>query len=565
MKVTLIQPPIQDFYFTPMRSFPLGLCSLASCLKRKGHAVVIFDCIQGGTRGPAVSDDTAFDYLKPFYPKKNLSPFGLFKEFRHYGLSFAKIRDELAKLDAKVFGISSLCSAYADESLRVAHIVKEVHPKSLVVMGGAHAHEYAEYILTHCLAVDFIVLGEGEETFCELVSSLHAPQKVKGIAYRKNSIAIKTEKRSFVQPLRSVPWAQRDLLDLDSYTIKKQRYTPIQTARGCPLCCTFCSIPHFMGKKFRMRDAHDVCSEIIHCYDRLKIRIFDIEDDNFTCDKKRAVQLLSLLIERLETRSIELTAMNGLYYKGLDKNIIALLHIIGMRRINLSLVSSSDATAQKMKRNVEFEIFKEVIQWARECDMHITVYFIVGLPGERIDDMLRTLLYLSTLPVLIGPSIYYHVPGSPLFAQLEKKGVVLRKDYRFFRSSALFYENEMFNRCDIATVFRLTRIINFIKALLLKTDNSSDIHMPTFINKEVKRLTDNQVFINKESVISNRFLSQEEIGIVLLKKFIDEHDIYSLKKGQREKGRAVYAFAREKVSLPVVKKFFALFAEMFSL
>ncbi len=575
MNVVLIQPPVQDFYFTPIRSFPLGLCYLTSSLKEKGHKVTILDCIQGGRNSHKIEDDV-FNYMRPFYPKDHLSPFGLFKKFSHFGLPFNVIEKKIAELDGEVFGISSLFAAYADEALRVARIVKDVHPEARVIMGGSFAHEYGEYILTNYSCVDFVIFGEGEETFCELIDSLDRPQIVSGIAYKKGRDIIKTTKRPLIEKLSSLPWPARDILDLDLFTIGGRRYTQILTSRGCPMDCTFCTIPRFMGRRFRFRDVDDVCDEIIYCYDKLNIRIFDIEDDNFTCDPDHAKELLWELIERLEEKEIEITAMNGLYYEGLDDELINLLFRCGMRRINVSLVSSSGRTKEQVKRNTKLRKFEEVVRNACKLGMHCTMYFIIGLPNEGVEDMIKTLGYVAGLPALIGPSVYYHVPGSQLFSHLEGQARASRDNYRFFRSTAFFYECDMFTRKDLVSLFRLTRIINFIKKLLETEESLGNIDLSVLIEKWTWGLDKKIDFIDKECIRTKAPLSQEEAGVLLLEKFLDEHRIFSLIKQApstssplgtslriKEDGMIKYKFVEEDASPRVIDSFFNYFSKTY--
>ena len=549
MNIVLIQGPIRDFYFTPIRSFPLGLCYLAASLEKHGHQVKIIDCLCGGAVRH-ICCDKDFDYLKAYYKKSHLSPFGLFKDFYHYGWSFERIREELTKNKADVFGISCLFSAYADESLTVAKVVKGIHPESLVVLGGSHSQEFAESILRKEKAVDFIVLGEGEEVLPDLLGHLDEPENVKGIVYRKGSEIIKNDSKSFINDLDRLPWPARRLLDLDKFVINKKRYTPILTSRGCSMKCAFCSIPRFMGSNFRMRSIEDVCGEMKDCYEKHDIRIFDIEDDNLTLNRARALQLLERIQEEFKGKEIELTAMNGLYYQGLDRAIVQSLKKAGMKRINLSLVTTSRDTAGGLNRYLDLEQFKNTVEWSREAGFHITVYLILGLPGEEIEEMIKTLKFLAGLPVLIGPSMYYHVPGSDLFSRLENEEKVRKDNYRFFRSTAVFYEDDNFTRIDLMTLFRLTRMINFIKEMI--TDNS-DQTLSLCIKEKINDLFGKGVYTEDDMLVAPQAVTEKDLGVFLLDKFYAEKKIYSFQKKPIEKGRS-YQFIEENVSQRVMQE-----------
>lgn len=556
-KIVLIQPPVRDFYFTPTRSFPLGLCSIAAVLIKKGHSVSILDCVQGGSKSDEVTDDRDFDYLREYYVKNNISPFGLFKYYKHYGLSFSAIEKLIVEMKADVFGISSLFSAYADEALKVAKIIKNIYPNSYVVLGGYHAHEYSEYILNKNRSVDYIVLGEGEETFEELVSHLDCAEDVPGIAYRKEGKVVYSRTRPPQKDLSLFPVPDRSLLELSLYTIGSKRYSPIQTSRGCPRKCSFCSISHFIGNSMRLRDIQDVCNEIKYCFDELNIKIFDIEDDNFTCNMQHASSLLKTLIKCLEYRQIELTALNGFYYENLNEELIMLLHKVGMQRICLSLVTTSNITGDRIERNINFDKFEKIVKYSLQEGMRVLVSFILGIPGETKEEMLETLAYLAQFPVLTGPSIYYHVPGSKMFSVIEEKDSKIHEKYKFFRSTALFYEDENFNRCDIITVLRLTRIVNYIKASVDKNSIKGDFI--AWLHQKRSDIIQERVRIKNDFIDSKGSLSLEDIGVLLLYKFFKEKRICSVKKISNKTKNTQYSFEEEVSSSNVITKFFDVF------
>ncbi|MBN1492547.1 MAG: B12-binding domain-containing radical SAM protein [Candidatus Omnitrophica bacterium] len=542
MKIALIQPPIEDFYFTPIRSFPLGLSYIAASLQHAGHDVEIMDFLSVRSK-PKRVNDTRFDHLKEYYRPDHLSPFGMFKHLMHYGVSFSEIKQRIARSDAAVFGIASLFSAYADSAIKIAGIIKKMHPQSTVILGGGHAHDYARDLLHNVPSIDLIIRGEGETTFALVLAHLNDPSKVPGIAYRIGNDIVCND-IVYEQNLDALPWPARNLLDLELYAIKNKRYTQILTTRGCPMQCSFCSMPQFMGASLRHRSIDTICNEIIYCYDERDIRIFDIEDDNFTFNKDWAKELLRSLIKRLGDRTIEITAMNGLYYPSLDEELLGLLNKAGMRRLNLSIVTQSKASSDGMQRTLDVKHCRSIIEAARALDMHVTVYFIIGLPGETIDEMLGSLALLSTLPILIGPSMYYHVPGSPLFGELLSRGSVRREDYPFFRSTAMHYEDENFKRIDIATIFRLTRIVNYTKAI-----DASNI---------MKLCADPRILsATNKCVVSEKALNANVLGAFLLHAFLRDKTVYSFRRS-KEENLWCYTFIKERASQRVIDHFFML-------
>jgi len=115
-----------------------------------------------------------------------------------------------------------------------------------------------------------------------------------------------------------------------------------------------------------------------------------------------------------------------------------------------------------MGRPVAKTDFDHILNETEKVRLNAVAYAILGMPGQTIGEMTDTLIYLMERRVLIGPSVYYPTPGTDLFKKCEEMGV-LPSNPSQWRSSALPIEAKEFSRLDIATLFRLARVINFIK------------------------------------------------------------------------------------------------------
>ena len=201
---------------------------------------------------------------------------------------------------------------------------------------------------------------------------------------------------------------------------------------------------------------------MMECQKQYEIEIFDIEDDNFTFDQKRAKQLMNLIIETFGEGKIELSAMNGVSFASLDGELLGLMKKAGFKAINLSYVSTDPSTKERMKRPEPTTPFDKIIKEAEQFGLGVIAYAILGMPDQTIEEMVDTLIYLMGKKVLIGPSIFYPTPGTPLFERCEKEGILPPYPVQW-RSSAFPIETKEFNRLDLITLFRLARMINFIK------------------------------------------------------------------------------------------------------
>ena len=544
MKILLIQPPIRDFYRTPIRTQPIGLAYLAATLQSDGHEVEILDCQTEKRKSIPIPPELS--YLRDFYPFNDHSPFKLYTGYYHFGMGWDEIRLRIGDSKADLFGISSSFTPYHQEAIEIARIIKEWDRRKVVVMGGAHISCDPEGVLKNPL-VDYIVLGEGETRFPLLLEQLEKGEKrgieeIDGIGYRTDGEIHINPLQDFIRDLDSLPHPARELLDLDRYQMRRKRSTMIITSRGCPHGCAYCSAPLVMGTSFRRRSPEAILQEMMECRIRYDIRIFDIEDDNFTFDKERAKRLMNLIIEATgegippTASRLELTAMNGVSFASMDGELLRLMKRAGFRTINLSFVSTDLSTKERMRRPKAITSFDEIFEEAVEAGLHVIAYGILGMPGQTVEEMVDTLIYLTGRRILIGPSVYYPTPGTRLFERCQKEGILPPHPAQW-RSSALPIETMDFGRLDIITLLRLARTINFIKG---KMD----------IGELDEGMTLQELFQFLQEKKCDRDDSTTWIGLLLL--LLKERSFFSLRKDSL--GRL--SVLKEKSSKKVLDYFF---------
>ena len=288
MKILLIQPPIEEFYQTSIRTQPIGLAYLAASLKTEGHEVEILDCQTEKKKSIPIPSELS--YLKDFYPFDDRSPFKLYTGYYHFGMEWEEIGQRIKNSKADAFGISSSFTPYHGEAVKIAQIIKDWDRRKIVATGGAHASCDPEGVLKSPF-VDFVVLGEGEVRFPFLLEQIRRGrlkniEQIDGIGYRRDGEIQINPVQDFIRDLDSLPQPARELLDPDRYRIGKKRSTMIITSRGCPHGCAYCSAHLVMGRFFRSRTPEAILEEMTECRTEYGIEIFDIEDDNFTFDQE---------------------------------------------------------------------------------------------------------------------------------------------------------------------------------------------------------------------------------------------------------------------------------------
>lgn len=470
MKVLLIQPPVQDFYDTDVRLQPIGLAYLKAAVRKHLPEINIgikdFHAGHGRRTAPIPKE---LAYLSDYYAVPDRSPFSTFHRYYHFGKSFAEIERDIAATDPDVVGISSLFTPYYREALEVAACAKRSRNR-VVVIGGSHASAAPESLLASP-NVDYVVRGEGEKPFVELLRALEnrtGIENVPNLAYKySGEYAFNPMGENY--PMDDLPLPDLSDFEPSTYTLAGKPLTFMITSRSCPHKCSFCSVHTTFGTNYRRRSLESVLQEIELRY-RQGYRVIDFEDDNLTYYREIFKELCRRLIERFSGREMEFVAMNGISYLSLDDELLELMHRAGFSHLNLALVSSDKTVRETTKRPHTLEAYLRVVGTARRLGFKIVSYQILGLPHETLDSMIQTLAFNARLPVLLGASPFYRTPNSPI-----AHGVKLgESDLVKARLTALAIETGCFSRDDIYTLFVATRILNFLKGLPLAGDTTLD-------------------------------------------------------------------------------------------
>lgn len=314
------------------------------------------------------------------------------------------------------------------DAIKIAQTVKSFNQRIKIVFGGPHPHIYPDETL-NLGNVDFVIMGEGEITFSELLDNLQDIEKIKnikGLVFKENDKIIYTEIRKFIEDLDSLPFPARHLTPYKKYysiIAKKNPITTIFSSRGCPYQCTFCHRPN-MGKKFRYRSPLNVVEEIKHCVE-LGITEFIFYDDTFTINRQRVVDICSQLIEQKINITFDIRAR----VNTIDEGLLILLKKAGCHRIHYGVESANPEILETLKKGITLEQVEYAFKTSKKHGIETLAYFMIGSPSETKDQILKTIRYASELnPDYCHFSITTPYPGTPLYSMMQEKGIA-KEDY----------------------------------------------------------------------------------------------------------------------------------------
>lgn len=324
----------------------------------------------------------------------------------------------IRNLSPKVVGISGT-SHSRFESFRIADITKQVSDKIITVYGGCHATFTAEDTLTHIKSIDYVVHGEGEATFLELVKFIKSgngtADTIAGISFRRNNKAIHNPPRDRIFDLDSIPYS-RHLLEMDKYDVRLDFLnvpaTSFITSRGCPYNCSFCSASAMFGTTYTMRSAINIVAEIEYCIEKFNIKGFKFFDSTLTASKKH----ITSLIEELKARKINLPWECEIRVNTVDKPLLEAMKGVGCYYVNFGVESVSERVLKTMGKGITIQQITDVMKWCKELDIKTKVFFSFGHIDETLDDSKKTFAfidkhinYITHLSVALGVRVY---PGT---------------------------------------------------------------------------------------------------------------------------------------------------------
>ncbi len=468
--ILLVQPPIRDFYLTAKRTIPYGLACIESALLESGFSVEILDCL-ATSKSRAIALPPEMAYLEPYCGKPDISPFALFHKFKHFGWSFDRIGEAAAKSKPFLVGISSLFTAYGEEALRTAAVVREFCPDCRIVVGGHHATAMPERVM-ECAAVDYAIRGDGEAAMPALAKALRmggSLDDVPGIVQRKPGGGLRIAEPALMADLERYLPSDRSRFSTAYYGRKGKGAIVVVASRGCPLQCTYCCLGALSHAIYRRRSVEGVLREIARAAETREVGFIDFEDENISLDRNWFLKLLRAVGDLFGGTAPELRAMNGLLPTTLDDEVIHAMKEAGFKTLNLSLASTSPRQLKEFKRPNAVAAFDCALRSAERHGLDAVGYIIAASPGQSARDSLADLLFLASRRVLAGVSIYYPAPGSEDFAKCASAGILPEK-LALMRSTA-FPVSDVTSRDEAVTLLRLGRILNFMKAIADRGDD----------------------------------------------------------------------------------------------
>jgi radical SAM superfamily enzyme YgiQ (UPF0313 family) len=343
-------------------------------------------------------------------------------------MDFDKIEEYVKKEGPDIVGITSSTPAYSN-ALKIARICKKVSGKSKIILGGAHPSAFPGKTAQED-AIDFVVWGEGEITFYELLEAIENKKTffhIDGLAFKDNGRVIINKSRELMKNLDILPFPARDLMPHHLYQppptkrVSTFKATSLTSARGCPYNCSFCSAKVIWSRKYRYRSPKNVVDEIEYCVNRFNLREFNLTDELFTLESNRAAAFCNEVINRKLDIAWVCMSRAGQVTEGL----LRLMKAAGCKEISFGLESGDEEILRKMNKDNSLEAARESIRLVKKVGIKTHATYMIGNLGETGQTIRKTIDFAKKLNTDVAAFfINTPLPGTQLYEEALRLGYI---------------------------------------------------------------------------------------------------------------------------------------------
>jgi anaerobic magnesium-protoporphyrin IX monomethyl ester cyclase len=408
-------------------------------------------------------------YLSSILDQHNIDV-DIFDLEQYFNLSVEDLEDILKEISQKYFiiGITCLTNTYSF-SINLARLIKKNNPNTVIVFGGPHVSFLYEHILITEDVVDYICIGESEDSFLKLVELLihrdesnNTPIKfanklhsIRGLAYRSKRGQVIFTGYSEIVDIEALPLPARYKLSQENYYY---RVASVIVNRGCPNECSFCSRQNFF-QNVRIRSIKSILSEV---RDILAFQNYDYINfyDNININKSFFHKFCNMFVEN----QLNISWGCELRVDAITYHDAKLLKEAGCQLVATGIESAS---TQVLKKNFKYQDPANVLnglKYLKELDIAIQCYFVFGLPGETATTFQKTANYIKNLPLTQNDKLEYFAatpyPGSKLWEHQEEYQIkIIEKDFSKYDCQHVIFETTDLSFQQLKSMYKTAKML----------------------------------------------------------------------------------------------------------
>ncbi|MTK63887.1 MAG: radical SAM protein [Methanobacterium sp.] len=425
MDVLLIQPDKLPGLRTTRSSIPISLLYLGAALRNRGYQPYIWDL---STQNLPAEGAERREKIESFFRKNFMG------------------------ISTKVVGINCFTTMHFPLVREIAAIIKSIDENIKIIIGGAHPTFFGEDILKNCPEIDYISIGEGEETIIGVIDAITNNMgfsEIPALLYRDGKSVRTNNRIEYISDIESFEMPAWDLIDISLYrgnyetyyNPKKQNFSltvPIITSRSCPFSCSFCSAHLIMGKKYRKKSAIQVVDEIQFIHERYGENYFAFLDDIINIDKSHVIDICKEIVKR--NLNIQFSINQGLYISLVDEEMVDALYEAGLVTVSLPIEHGDENIRRNvLRKKLTNDKIYEVAGYIKKHNIFTIGLFIMGFPEETEDTLERTRKFIIDLSLDInGVSNLIPFPRTSIHDQAVRDGLFVVDTGEVWEGKAYF-------------------------------------------------------------------------------------------------------------------------------
>ncbi|PID57155.1 hypothetical protein CSB45_07960 [candidate division KSB3 bacterium] len=309
------------------------------------------------------------------------------------GYSVQKTQQKIRDFQSDLIGIS-MTSLFHQSVYNALHRFKQAFPDIPILAGGPHLSTMRHQVLEECPAIDYATTLEGDDSLVEFCQG-QEPERIQGLLYRDAEGEIcYTGDRPFIMNLDRLPFPKYEKFELKKYVARE---IGVITSRGCPYSCTFCPVKTTIGRTTRFRSVNLIVDEFEY-WRQQGYRDILILDDNFAMKQERVYGICDE-IERRGLRGFRFRCGNGIRADHVDEKLLRRMHEVGFRFLSFGVESANEHVLKTIKKGEKLYAIEQAVKAACAIGYDVTLFFIIGLPGETAEDAEKSLEFAQRYPV----------------------------------------------------------------------------------------------------------------------------------------------------------------------
>lgn len=344
---------------------------------------------------------------------------------------------QICEIDADFIGISTYIwnMRFVEELLLD---IKKIKPSVILALGGPEVSYDTVSLMERFPSIDLVMLGEGEETFAELIHHYEGKSPdlddIKGICFRRNSEIVTTAQRE-VLDMSSIPFPYGNLKEFENKIIY------YEASRGCPFRCSYCLSS--VEKSLRFRDMKLVLEELQFFLNN-KVKQVKFVDRTFNANPSRCAQILQFLKENDNNITNFHFEIAGDILTEEEISIINSMRP-GLVQLEIGVQTTNEQTLCAINRKTDMKVLKENIsRLLAPANVHIHLDLIAGLPFEDYDSFRNS---FNEVYAMNGHELQLGflkmLKGAPINDLRDEQGIVASDlaPYEVFSTKYLSYED----------------------------------------------------------------------------------------------------------------------------